>query len=492
MSKVFRRPLSLLLLLFILPMSAHGDEIAGPFSDVTSESSYFHALTYLKEKGIIGGYPDGSFKPESTINRAEAMKLVILGRSVFLKEEFVPTRSEPIETVVQPDTENPQLTTEEETSFAEAKPVFSDVHSTQWFYDYVYTAYDTGVIQGYEDGTFQPANEINKAETLKIILRTFNNPEGGFVASAQNPFPDVPFSSWYAPYVTYAKEKFFIEPEVDGNFNGASMITRGEFADILYRQLYSLEQNLTQFDPSVNWDTFNRSIEGYMMKVPPEWERIEEPVEDDDPSGNNNTVNTVFWRQDNANGQDNYVREYPNSASVKVIATTAPVEKNAFFSEIRNAFGTHALVIETTTRDMPTLVVEGKNGTENILDAHIYMPDGSVISLYGTFGNGPLAYENTYLLKKIRENFAYTPRSVIDDTNKADILTIARSKIQVDGEGQATLDLFDDLDIIETDTIGVGTGPVDYYFSAKANVTLKYERHFDVILDIEEGKTSKF
>ena len=62
----------------------------------------------------------------------------------------------------------------------------------------------------------------------------------------------------------------------------------------------------------------------------------------------------------------------------------------------------------------------------------------------------------------------------------------------MDGTGIETLKLFDDLKIIETDTIGVGTGPVDYYYSAKLNVTLKHERSFDVILDIEDGETSGF
>ena len=46
--------------------------------------------------------------------------------------------------------------------------------------------------------------------------------------------------------------------------------------------------------------------------------------------------------------------------------------------------------------------------------------------------------------------------------------------------------------IIETDTIGVGTGPVDYYYSDGVNYTFKYERAADLILDTREGKTSAF
>ena len=55
-----------------------------------------------------------------------------------------------------------------------------------------------------------------------------------------------------------------------------------------------------------------------------------------------------------------------------------------------------------------------------------------------------------------------------------------------------TLDMLPDKTIISTDTIGVGTGPVDYYYSEGLDYTFKYERFADVILDSREGKTSAF
>ncbi|MBU0488531.1 MAG: hypothetical protein KKD31_11345, partial [Bacteroidetes bacterium] len=68
----------------------------------------------------------------------------------------------------------------------------------------------------------------------------------------------------------------------------------------------------------------------------------------------------------------------------------------------------------------------------------------------------------------------------------------AMSAIQVDGIGQDVLDLFEDLVLVETDAIGVGTGPVDYFYSPGGNITIKYERSFDVILDVEEDETTAF
>jgi len=90
---------------------------------------------------------------------------------------------------------------------------------------------------------------------------------------------------------------------------------------------------------------------------------------------------------------------------------------------------------------------------------------------------------------KYEENSAAgTP---LPDPNQQ-FLTGVRKNILIADKGQETLKLFDDLVIIETDTIGIGTGPVDYYYSAKYNVTLKYERNSNVILAIQESKTSAF
>lgn len=445
------------------------------FSDVPEGHRYYDAVEFLKTRGVIDGYEDGSFKPDGTINRAEAMKIVILGRYKWLNEEFDVADSEAmmaeeIETVPEP-----------------TAPVFSDV-SDEWFAPYVLRAREQGIISGYTDGTFKPASNINKAESLKIILLAFTTDET-FTDPGKNPFPDVPFSSWYASFVKYAKDKMVIEPDPFGNFNAAADITRGEFADIIYRVMYIAEHNLNQYDPSVTWEIFDRSTQGFTVKVPPNWEVFEE-LNDHPAAGNR--VRTIFWKKDEASKQRTYMRQYQNSATAEIFILNGEFEKDKFFGEIRNAFSGGALIIETETNGMPTLMVESENGTENIFDSYIYMSDGKIAHILGTYGNGTLAYKNAFNLRKIRENFSAVEGSTIDDVNIEEVMTIARENIQVDGKGRAILDMFDDLEVIETDTIGVGTGPVDYHYSAKANVTLKFERSFDVILDIEEGKTIGF
>lgn len=472
------RALMLVVGLCALPLFAMAED-EQTFSDVPPTHPNFDAIEFLANEGIVGGYPDGSFNPSGTINRAEAMKLIVLAESTWFGQEFSEDR------IAQPVIE-----TDEEGNETVVTPVFTfnDVPGDAWFTPYVYNAYDRDIVGGYEGGEFRPGNNINKAESLKIVLLTFT--EGAdFAEPGKNPFPDVPFSAWYAPYVQYSKDRFIIEPDQYGNYNPGLDITRAEFSEMVYRLLYMAEHEQDAFDPSINWELINRSLQGYTMKIPPHWEMFEERNEH---PASGNPIRTIFWHRDDTRNQRTYMRQYPNSATAEIVVGTEAVDQSKFFGEIRNAFGGNAVVIETTTNDMPTLVVESSNGTEVILDAYIVLPDSHIVSILGTYGNGPLAYKHAFQLRKIRENFRFTERSIVDDSNIEDVMTIARQNIQVDGKGTETLQLFDDLQLIETDTIGVGTGPVDYYYSAKADSTLKHERSFDVILDIEDGETSGF
>ena len=57
---------------------------------------------------------------------------------------------------------------------ASSNPVFLDVNKTDWFYDYVNSAYRESVVTGYEIGLympeFRPNTSITRAEALKIIF----------------------------------------------------------------------------------------------------------------------------------------------------------------------------------------------------------------------------------------------------------------------------------------------------------------------------------
>lgn len=136
------------------------NEIAG-FSDIDASHPYIQAIEWAKTAGVIGGYPDGSFRPEQTVNRAELLKILYqsVGASV------------------------PSVT---ETSFP-------DVPRDSWFAPYVSIAKEHGMIQGYEDGTFKPEQTVNAAEALKMAYRVL-----GIETTPSD-------SAWYQEYFDHAE-----------------------------------------------------------------------------------------------------------------------------------------------------------------------------------------------------------------------------------------------------------------------------------------------
>ena len=112
--------------------------------------------------GLIAGYPDGQFKPDQEITRAEFVALV---NRAFEKLS-----------------EN-------------ATGGFSDVKPADWFYDEVASAKAAGYISGYPDGTFKPYNAITRQEAAVVITKLLGlTPESGI---AVEPFSDyVSIDQW--------------------------------------------------------------------------------------------------------------------------------------------------------------------------------------------------------------------------------------------------------------------------------------------------------
>ncbi len=203
--------------------------MAATFPDVPDNTVHFHAIEYLKNKGVVSGYPDGTFQPGKTINRAEALKMVMLATDTALDSETTLN--------------------------------FPDVAENAWFYEHVRKAFDLKIAEGYPDGNFKPENNINIAESLKIILRSFavTLPE----TVTKDVYPDVSKDVWYASYAEYSRVKQLIWAMDDGNLSAGRDITRGDFAEIIYRLMYIRELNLATFPLSTDWPTFTHPSDHY-------------------------------------------------------------------------------------------------------------------------------------------------------------------------------------------------------------------------------------
>lgn len=108
------------------------------YTDVASDAWYNTAVSTMTKAGIVDGYPDGTFRPDAPITRAEMAKII----SLFAKLDKSESR-------------------------------FSDI-AGHWAEAYIRLAAGNGWIAGYPDGTFGPQRNITRAETATMINRVLD------------------------------------------------------------------------------------------------------------------------------------------------------------------------------------------------------------------------------------------------------------------------------------------------------------------------------
>ncbi len=124
---------------------------------------------------------------------------------------------------------------------------FHDVDSADWYAPYVCSAKEQGLVNGYDTGYFKPGQNINKVEALKIlaVIYDWELPEN----SSEVYFYDTPSEEWYTPYIAYAKEKNYLE-ETSTLFKPGEEINRANISTILYKHLSRLEIGHSSYSES--------------------------------------------------------------------------------------------------------------------------------------------------------------------------------------------------------------------------------------------------
>ncbi|MCL2045118.1 MAG: S-layer homology domain-containing protein [Oscillospiraceae bacterium] len=104
------------------------------FSDIREGVWYSQAVSYLASIRIITGYPDGTFRPDQPITRAEFAAMA--SRFDNLAETYT--------------------------------NAFTDI-ANHWAVSVINSSYAKGWISGYPDGTFRPQQNINRAEVVTVV-----------------------------------------------------------------------------------------------------------------------------------------------------------------------------------------------------------------------------------------------------------------------------------------------------------------------------------
>ena len=198
-----------------ISLSVSSVQAAEQFPDVHSDYIYSQAIQFLKDRGVVNGFPDGTFGPERLITRAELLKIALEGAKV--------------------DTSN----------YASKSSPFPDLSDDHSLRRYVIYAYEKHIVSGYPDGTYRPNQPTTRGEAIKMLLN-INETELSPITTAF--YRDTALDNPLASFVYEAREQKIIPYKYNADNAGIDeQIIRGEVGEMMYRLLYVKERGLDQF-----------------------------------------------------------------------------------------------------------------------------------------------------------------------------------------------------------------------------------------------------
>ncbi len=162
-------------------------------------------IELLTVKGLIGGYPDNTFRAEQGITRSELVRLLI---SALNMDDQV-------------------------WSLEGSSPLFRDVPLDYWARGYIQLAWELGIITGYKDGNFRPEQVVSRAEMVVMLLRTLSctGPEQ-LEISFKDELPE-----WAEADILLAAKIGLVEGFTDRTFRAEEPVTRAQAAVFINRLL---------------------------------------------------------------------------------------------------------------------------------------------------------------------------------------------------------------------------------------------------------------
>lgn len=180
------------------------------FTDVLPNLS--EAVNFLASRGIMVGTGENKFSPNSPMSRA--MVVATLYRI------------------------------SEDKNFDRNAKSFTDVKSTDWFYESVLWAREKGIIAGYEEGDFRPNKNLSRQE-FAVIIAQFLKDHGIKMPEIEKfAFKDVKdVPEWSKDAVEIMKKIGLIDGKDENRYKPYSEYTRGELATTLYKLIKFCENN---------------------------------------------------------------------------------------------------------------------------------------------------------------------------------------------------------------------------------------------------------
>lgn len=193
------------------------------FSDVPTSKPYANAVYELAERNIIGGYEDGTFKPDASITRGQAAAIIAKLRNF--------------------DTKNVK------------NPEFKDVSQSQWNYGAIAALANAGVINGYGDGRFGPNDSITRAQMASILVKAFDLPSYRY-SSSENPFTDTKMLGSHQSNINILYKMGITSGTSPTTFSPNAPISRAQAAVLMTKTEKGKASIKTLKASDYEWDSF--------------------------------------------------------------------------------------------------------------------------------------------------------------------------------------------------------------------------------------------
>jgi len=238
----------------LLQLLASSVAYAAIFPDVPEGHMYRNEVETLVGAQVINGNPDGNFSPERAVNRAEMLKMLYKARG------RVPDPT--------------------------SRGCFPDVAQESWYEEFVCDAAAQGYVQGYADGNFRPANNVNRVEALKMITQVFALPVEEMTEEHRDivNFVDVSVAAWYTKYL-FAAFEYGILPivgQIGAEFHPDWPLLRGEAAAYIFNSL------------TVQYFEDREQIEEQQQQEAEQQQEDPAPNPDDLPEEDDNSMQVTF------------------------------------------------------------------------------------------------------------------------------------------------------------------------------------------------------
>ncbi len=185
----------------VVTAPVNSDAAVTGYKDLLPTSDHYEPVLDLTNRGVIQGYEDGTFRPNASVTRGQAAKIIAMA----LKLDTVNVKN----------------------------PGFKDISTKHAYYGPIAALVEAGIITGFpEDNTFRSGDTLTRAQMSKIIALAYKLPEP---TTIDHKFTDVKAQNWYNGYVQTLVNLDITKGTTPTTFEPGSPVRRGQLASFVVR-----------------------------------------------------------------------------------------------------------------------------------------------------------------------------------------------------------------------------------------------------------------